>query len=149
MTIGYIRSTHDENGRFHPYPAEAVTFWHECGEQVGRLLRPETPLTFAQLYLAYEEAADEHIATCPESELLTIKPDSILCEAEVAVILTHLLACGLAAAVPFAPPYSDLAENSVTSLCNSARPAVPHGPQVINQQPTAVCPEQTQSGRHI
>ena len=103
MSTGYIRSTHDENGRFRPFPKAALTFWQEQGEQIGRLLRPETPLTFAQLCQVYEEAWDEHIATCPESELLTINPGAILYERDIAWCLIKLLEYGLATAVATSP----------------------------------------------
>ena len=103
MSIAYIRSTHDENGRFRPFPTAALTFWHEQGEQIGRLLRPETPLTFTQLCQVYEEAWDEHIATCPESELFTSNSSVVLYETDIAWCLIRLLEHGLATAVATSP----------------------------------------------
>jgi hypothetical protein len=103
MSTGYIRSTHDEHGRFRPFPTAALTFWREQGEQIGRLLRPETPLTLAQLCQAYAEALDEHILTCPESGLLTMNSAAILCEMNIAWCLIQLLEHGLATAVATSP----------------------------------------------
>jgi hypothetical protein len=99
MPTCYIRSTHDENGRFRPFPTAALTFWCQRGQVIGSLLRSETPLTFAEIYEAYEEAIAEQIVTCPESELLTINFNVILCERDIAWCLIKLLEHGLATAV--------------------------------------------------
>ena len=45
--IRFIRTTHQVDGRFHPFPADAYQFWHEYGWVVGEVLRHEIGMSFA------------------------------------------------------------------------------------------------------
>jgi len=95
MTVQFqfIRTTH-ENGCFRSFSPEALTFWQQHGSVVGAVLRPETPLTFAQILTSCREYAIDHLADGPQPELVP---------GYVAWVLVHLIHYGLAATVPAVP----------------------------------------------
>ena len=89
--VMFIRTTH-ENGRCRSFPPEAWQFWREHGAAVGVILRPESPLTLAEIITASREYAleypesggpadltDEYVAWC----LLK------LCKAGMAAVVIH------------------------------------------------------------
>lgn len=84
--IKFIRTTH-ENGRCRSFPPAAWQFWREQGAIVGKLLRIESPLTFAEIVAASQEYALEY-------------PESGLCQAMdetyIAWCLVKLLGYGMA-----------------------------------------------------
>lgn len=80
--LKFIRTTYDGNGRCRSFPSEAWQFWREHGAVVGNVLRPETPLTLAEIVTASREYALE----CPES-----CPSQILDEERIAWCLIKLL----------------------------------------------------------
>jgi len=87
--VMFVRTTH-EDGRCRPFPPEAWGFWREHGATVGEVLRPETPLTFAEVVVASQEHALEY----PESGLFLT-----LDEEHVAWCLVKLLEYGMAGVV--------------------------------------------------
>lgn len=87
--VKFIRTTH-EDGHWRSFPPEAWEFWREHGAIVGEVLRPETPLTFAQVVTASREYALEY----PESGLFLT-----LDEEHVAWCLIKLLEYGMAGVV--------------------------------------------------
>ena len=87
--VKFVRTTH-EDGRCRLFPPEAWEFWREHGVTVGEVLRPETPLTFAEVVVASQEYALEY----PESGLFLT-----LDEEHVAWCLIKLLEYGMASAV--------------------------------------------------
>ena len=87
--VKFIRTTH-EDGRCRSFPAEAWEFWREHGAIVGEMLRPETPLTFAEIVTVSREAALEY----PETGLFLI-----LDEKHITWCLIKLLEYGMAGVV--------------------------------------------------
>jgi hypothetical protein len=87
--VTFIRTTH-EDGRCRSFPAEAWEFWREQGATVGEVLRPETPLTFADIVTATQEAALEY----PETGLFLM-----LDEKHIAWCLIKLLEYGMTGVV--------------------------------------------------
>lgn len=92
--IRFIRTTH-HHGRPRSFPVEARQFWQEHGAIVGEVLRPETPLTFAEVVTATREYALE----TPENGLYWT-----LTEEQIAWCLLKLLEHGLAAVHPPSSP---------------------------------------------
>lgn len=92
-SIRFIRTTH-ENGRHCKFSAEALQFWQAQGEMVGEVLRPELPMTFAEI-----------VTRCQERALECLEPGLLwpLNEAHIAWILIHLLEYGMTGIV-VAPP---------------------------------------------
>ena len=88
--LKFIRTTHDQNGRCRPFPPEAWQFWREHGAAVGVILRPESPLTLAEIVTASREYALEY----PESGA-----HADLTEGHVAWCLLKLCETGMAAVV--------------------------------------------------
>jgi len=88
QSVQFIRTTHDQNGRWHPFPPAATAFWQQHGGVIGIQLRPEQPLSFAQLLIGCNEYADEHITD-------GIHPERN--RGYVAWVLVHLLQLGMAA----------------------------------------------------
>jgi hypothetical protein len=93
MTVQFIRTTH-RNGRWLPFTPTAQAFWQQHGAVIGSLLRPEQPLTVAEIREACDEYVLEHIEDGPHPEANF---------GYVTWVLVHLLHFGLASAVP-APP---------------------------------------------
>ena len=90
IQLKFIRTTHDQNGRSRPFPPEAWQFWREHGAPVGDILRPETPLTLAEIITASREYALEY----PESGVYANLTDEYvvwcllkLCEAGMAAVV--------------------------------------------------------------
>ena len=94
MSVQFIRTTH-ENGRFRPYPPEAISFWQQHGGVIGTVLRHETPLTFPELITACCEYAFEHITDGPHPETIS---------GYVAWVLVHLMHYDMVATVQPPPP---------------------------------------------
>ena len=90
-SVQFIRTTHDENGRWRSFSPAATTFWQEHGGVIGIQLRPEQPLSFAQLLIGCNEYADEHITDGDHPERN---------RGYVAWVLVHLLQWGMAAIAP-------------------------------------------------
>jgi hypothetical protein len=92
-SIRFIRTTH-ENGRHCSFSAEALKFWQAQGEMVGEVLRPECPLTFAEI-----------VTGCQELALESLEPGLLwpLNEAHIAWILIHLLEYDMAGIVVESP----------------------------------------------
>ena len=88
--LKFIRTTHDINGRFRPFPPGAWQFWWDYGALIGDVLRAESPLTLAEIVMASREYALEY----PESGSYTR-----LTEEYVAWCLLKLCEVGMAAAV--------------------------------------------------
>lgn len=88
--LKFIRTTHDGNGRCHPFPLEAWRFWREQGTPVGEVLRAETPLALGEIFTASREYALEH----PDSPVY-----ANLTEEQVAWRLLKLCEIGMAAVV--------------------------------------------------
>lgn len=95
--IRFIRSTH-RNGRFQPFPPEAMRFWSDRGAIVGETLRQECPLTFAEIVTACRE----YVLEDPQPDLLPF-----LGEAHIARCLIELLGFGMARPVLTNPAFSD------------------------------------------
>jgi len=87
-SVQFIRTTHDQNGRWHPFPPAATAFWQQHGGVIGIQLRPEQPLSFAQLLVGCNEYADEYITDGNHPERN---------RGYVAWVLVHLLQWGMAA----------------------------------------------------
>lgn len=63
IQLKFIRTTHDGNGRFRPFPPAAWQFWRTHGARVGVVLRSETPLTLPEIMVASQEYALEYPET--------------------------------------------------------------------------------------
>ncbi|MCC6602232.1 MAG: hypothetical protein IT327_03420 [Anaerolineae bacterium] len=87
--IRFIRTTHQVDGRFHPFSTEAYQFWHEYGWVVGEVLRHEIGMSFSEILQASIELIAEH----PESEL-NLKDESYF-----AWCLVRLLEFGMVATI--------------------------------------------------
>jgi hypothetical protein len=66
--IQFIRVTHHE-GCHRSFSDEAMQFWREHGAIVGETLRPECPMTFAEIVVACQEFAHEYPETVPSPPL--------------------------------------------------------------------------------
>ena len=87
-SVQFIRTTHDQNGRWLTFPPAATVFWQQHGGVIGIQLRHEQPLTLAQLLIGCNEYADEHITDGDHPERQ---------RGYVAWVLVHLLQWGMAA----------------------------------------------------
>ena len=83
----FLRTTH-HNGAFRPLAPEAFTFWREHGADIAAVLRPETPLSLAEILEAYAEYQLDY----PEGG---VGVDEVY----VAWVLLKLVGYGLATAV--------------------------------------------------
>lgn len=87
--ITFVRTTHEVDGHFSPFPTGAYQFWHEYGWVVGEVLRHEIGMSFAEILQASMELIAEH----PESGL-HLKDESYF-----AWCLVRLIELGMAATV--------------------------------------------------
>ncbi len=71
-TFRFIRITH-QNDQIRSFPPEAHPFWREQGVIVGKVLRPECALTFAEL----AAACQRH--TPPQISPVTLLPPGETC----------------------------------------------------------------------
>ena len=94
MQVQFIRTTHDENGRWRSFSSTAVIFWQQHCCVIGEQLRPEHPLPFSQLLIGCNEYADEHISDGEHPERN---------RGYVAWVLVHLLQYGMVAIAPPSP----------------------------------------------
>jgi len=65
--LRFVRTTH-LNGQMRSFPRQAWQFWYSTGGVVGELVRPETPMTLAEIAAACQEAAFDTIADGPHPE---------------------------------------------------------------------------------
>lgn len=98
--LHFVRTTH-VNGHMRSFPSEAWQFWYSTGGIVGELVRPETPMTLAEIAAACREAAFDTIADSPHPETN---------EAFVAWCLVKLMEYGMVAPVLMPVP-------TTTGLC--------------------------------
>lgn len=87
--LRFVRTTH-VNGQMCSFPREAWQFWYSTGGIVGELVRPETPMTLAEIAAACQEAAFDTISDGPHPETN---------EAYVAWCLVKLIEYGMVALV--------------------------------------------------
>jgi hypothetical protein len=87
--LRFVRTTH-VNGQMRSFPHEAWQFWYSNGGIVGELVRPETPMTLAEIAAACQESAFDTIADDPHPETN---------EAYVAWCLVRLMEYGMVAPV--------------------------------------------------
>ena len=87
--LHFVRTTHI-NGQMRSFPRQAWQFWYRTGGIVGELVRPETPMTLAEIAAACQEAAFDTIADGPHPETN---------EAYVAWCLVKLMEYGMVAPV--------------------------------------------------
>lgn len=67
-TLRFVRTTHI-NGQMRSFPRKARQFWYSTGGIIGELVRPETPMTLAEIAAACQEAAFDTIADGPHPEM--------------------------------------------------------------------------------
>lgn len=97
--LRFARTTH-VNGQMRSFPPDAWQFWYSTGGIVGELVRPETPMTLAEIAAACQEAAFDTIADGPHPEMD---------ETYVAWCLLKLVEYGMVAPVlPLAVPETGL-----------------------------------------
>ena len=98
--LRFVRTTHS-NGQMRSFPYEAWQFWYSTGGIVGELVRPETPMTLAEIAAACRESAFDTIADSDHPEAS---------EAYVAWCLVKLMEYGMVAPVL-------TSARTATSLC--------------------------------
>ena len=94
--LRFVRTT-DIHGQICSFPHEAWQFWYSTGGIVGELVRPETPMTLAEIAAACQESAFDTIADGPHPEKN---------EAYVAWCLVKLMEYGMVAPVLMPVPTS-------------------------------------------
>ncbi len=87
--LHFVRTTH-VNGKMRSFPRQAWQFWYRTGGIVGELVRPETPMTLAEIAAACQESAFDTIADGDHPETN---------EAFVAWCLVKLMEYGMVAPV--------------------------------------------------
>ena len=49
MTVRFLRTTHDEQGHRHHFPAEAEQYWQQHANVIGDVLRLEAAMTLPEI----------------------------------------------------------------------------------------------------
>ena len=88
-TLRFVRTTHI-NGQMRSFPRQAWQFWYSTGGIVGEMVRPEAPMTLAEIAAACQESAFDTIADGDHPETN---------EAFVAWCLVKLMEYGMVAPV--------------------------------------------------